>query len=108
VETIEELMRSIPERAASVGATDCDGVYHFTFGGAHKPDWTIRIADGDCQVTEGLLGQSDCTIRMDEQTFLGIQTGSVDPQMAFMTGKIKVSNLMLMMGFAKVLWDPSS
>ena len=105
METIEQLMRSIPERAASKGATECNGVFHCTFRGAGKPDWTIRVADGDCQVAEGLEGESDCTIRMDEQIFLGIQTGSVDPQMAFMTGKIKVSNLMLMMGFAKVFWD---
>jgi putative sterol carrier protein len=98
-------MRSIPERAKRNGADGPNGVFHCTFAGADKPEWTLRFSDGGCDVAEGLVGSPDCSIQTDEATIVGIQDGTVNPQMAFMAGKIKVSNLMMMMSFGKLLWD---
>jgi putative sterol carrier protein len=38
---------------------------------------------------------------MKEETYLGIESGRVNPQVAFMMGKVKVSNIGELMRFVK-------
>jgi putative sterol carrier protein len=99
--TLEQVMRSLEGRVRPEKIADWNGVFHFTFDGARKPLWTMRVVDGRCQVEEGHHGEADCTLKAKEETFVGIQTGSVNPEAAFMLGKIKVSNLPLMIRFAQ-------
>ena len=40
-------------------------------------------------------------MKTKEKTFVGIQTGTVNPEAAFMLGKIKVTNLPLMIRFVQ-------
>jgi alkylation response protein AidB-like acyl-CoA dehydrogenase/putative sterol carrier protein len=105
VVTVEQVMRSLSEGASTKAMDDCRGTFHFTFRGADKPEWTVRMDGTECAVEEGLQGEADCRLAMEEKTFLGIQDGSVNPQAAFLMGKIKVSNLPLMMRFAQVFWS---
>jgi alkylation response protein AidB-like acyl-CoA dehydrogenase/putative sterol carrier protein len=99
--SVESLMRSLPERVRDDRVAGWSGVFHCSIPGAGRPDWTVRLSDGECEVVEGLEGAADCTVTMKEKTFLGVQTGEVNAQAAFMMGKIKVSNLSLMLRFVK-------
>jgi len=45
------------------------------------------------------LSAVDCTVETDDETYIAVETGKLNPQEAFMTGKIKVSDLMKMMEF---------
>jgi putative sterol carrier protein len=45
------------------------------------------------------LSTVDCTVETDDETYIAVETGKLNPQEAFMTGKIKVSDLMQMMAF---------
>lgn len=94
-------MRALPDRLRPEKARGWNTVLHYRVSGADKPDWTVRVADGRCQVAEGLEGQADCVVRLDERTYRGIATGKTNPQTAFLLGKIKVSNLAEMMRFVK-------
>ena len=99
--TVEELMYALPGRLRPEKVEGWNTTLHYRVTGAEKPDWTVSIADGRCAVAEGLNGPASCEVRIDERTYRGIASGKVNPQTAFLMGKIKVSNLSEMMRFVK-------
>ncbi len=99
--TVEALMASLPHRLRPEKVEGWRACFHFKLRGADAAEWTIRIADGRCEVDRGLVGSPDCVVETKEETYVGIETGSVSPQVAFMMGKVKVSDLAQMMRFAK-------
>jgi len=106
--TVEALMRSLPSRLRPEKAEGWAGTLHFTIRDAARPEWTVAVAGGRCTVSEGLLGEPTCAIAMREKTYLGIADGTVNPQVAFMTGKVKVSHLGEMTRFLKAFRPPGA
>ncbi len=94
-------MRSLPDRIRPDKAEGWQGVFHYRIKGAEKPEWTVFIDGSNCRVAEGLTGTPTCTVDMKEATYIGIETGTVNPQAAYMMGKVKVSRLAEMMQFIK-------
>ena len=101
VDPVEGLVRSLPLRLRREQVAGWRARFHCTFSGADTADWTIVIDDGSCRVDEGHHGNPDCALRMDQETFLGIENGSVDPKWAFLFGKIRVSNLEELLRFVR-------
>jgi alkylation response protein AidB-like acyl-CoA dehydrogenase/putative sterol carrier protein len=99
--TVEALMTSLPERLRADRARGWSGVFHCTVRGAAAPQWTVRIDDGRCSVERGHTGRADCRIETNEETFVGLETGLINPQTAFLMGKIKVTDLTLLMRFVR-------
>ncbi len=99
--TAEGLMRSLPGRLRSERVEGWSAVFHFVLKGADPAEWTVRIADGGCTVAPGLAGEPDCVVRMAADTYAGIESGAVNPQVAFMMGKVKVSDIGQMMRYIK-------
>jgi putative sterol carrier protein len=54
----------------------------------------LDIADGDASMVLGELDGADVTLTSTYETFVGISKGELNTQMAFMTGKLKVSGNM--------------
>jgi len=52
--------------------------------------WTVDVADGKANVTEGATPNPTATIRMSAQDYQDMTSGKLNPMMAFMSGKIKV------------------
>jgi len=90
--TINELMTNTilsafqPEKAAGV-----DTVVQFRFTGAQASDWYVVIKDQKCESTQGLHPSPKMTMTVDSEDYIKISTGELDPTMAFMKGKVKVS-----------------
>jgi acyl dehydratase/putative sterol carrier protein len=65
-------------------------------------DQTLGVADGKCEHRGGLHGTATCTVKTDKETVLGMFAGTINPQKAFMAGKISADNLpdMMKMGAA--------
>ena len=59
----------------------------------------IKLENGNCDVSEGLLGDAKCLTEVEDSVYEGIESGKANPQEALMTGKLKVSNIMEMMTF---------
>ncbi|MBM3269094.1 MAG: acyl-CoA dehydrogenase family protein [Candidatus Sericytochromatia bacterium] len=100
-EDIESLMASLPRRHRPEKTAGWAARFHFKFKGAATPEWTVVITGEACQVLPGLDGQPDCIINTSADVYLGIEKGTQDPQMAFLMGKVKVSNLGQMQRFMK-------
>ena len=99
--TVRSIFESLPGRFRSERYPDWNATFHFTISGAEQETWTVRILDGACEVQPGHLDEADCTVSMKEGTYLGIESGETDPQMAVLMGKVKISHLASMMRFAK-------
>jgi len=90
---VEAILRSLPARLRPDRVEGYRGTFHFDVKGAAKPHWTVDIEDSACTVQEGFLGTPTCAVTMDEETFLKIETGAQNPIMAFVKGRIKVTNV---------------
>ncbi len=96
--TAREILYSLPERLSSEKLTpDTEGVFHFKMDG--EGDFTITLKDGAVTVVEGLKGEPNCEVKAKAKDYADIELGKTNPQMAFMMGKIKISNISLMMKF---------
>lgn len=90
--------------AARLNATeigDVNTTLHFDFGG--NTAYSMQVADGKAELKEGLIGEAECVIKADADDFVKIATGDMNPMMAMMMGKLKLSNPGAMMKYAKML-----
>ena len=75
--------------------------FHFIISGDENLELSLLINNDTCLLEEGLKGTSNCVIKTSAKTYIELETGKANPQMALMMGKIKVSNISEMMKFAK-------
>lgn len=73
------------DRAAGLTAT-----FQFNITGDDGGTWHAKIADGAATFGEGDAESPNVTITATSGDWLAIVSGSMNPQMAFMTGKLKV------------------
>ena len=56
--------------------------------------WTVDLKNGTGSVTEGRAKKSDITITVSDENFVKMASGKLNPQQAFMGGKIKIKGNM--------------
>jgi putative sterol carrier protein len=89
--TPAELFASLPERFRSERAGDLRAIYAFELSGDGGGAWTVHVADGVLRVADGGDANADVTLRATADDWMAIVEGRKDPQLAFLTGKLKVS-----------------
>lgn len=97
----EDLIRSLPGRLRKDQVEGWEATFHYTLQGAEPPTWTVVVDNGVCTVQEGHQGIPDCTVTTAADTYVGIERGDMSPQVAYMTGKVKVSDIAEMTRFTK-------
>ncbi len=76
---------------ASDGSLDgINAVYQFNLSGDDGGTWVIDLASDTKEVREGEEESAQCVISMAAPDFMSMIQGSLNPQMAFMTGKLRV------------------
>lgn len=88
--TLAELFENMPARFQSDKAADTNMTLLFDLTGDGGGQWNIHIADGKLAVNEGGAADPTATVKMDAADFQAMSNGSLNPMMAFMTGKVKV------------------
>jgi crotonobetainyl-CoA:carnitine CoA-transferase CaiB-like acyl-CoA transferase/putative sterol carrier protein len=99
--TAKQIITSIPFRFRSEKAQGLNTTFHFEISGDEQLQYTVAVSDGKCQLSEGLNGTPDCTVKTKSSLYVDLETGNANPQMALMMGRIKISNIAAMMQFAK-------
>lgn len=108
ITTARTIIESIPLRFRPEKALHFNTTFHFDISD-DKLQYTVRIHEGNCELEKGLNGVADCVVRTNGNTYVDLETGKANPQMALMMGKVKVSNIAAMMQFAKCFrkFDPA-
>lgn len=88
--SVADLFKSMPDRLQSDKAAGVDMSILFDLSGDKGGQWHVSIANGKVDVTEGGSAPATATVRMSAEDFQAMSTGSLNPMMAFMTGKVKV------------------
>ncbi|MCH7959314.1 MAG: SDR family NAD(P)-dependent oxidoreductase [Candidatus Hydrogenedentes bacterium] len=96
-----EMSKRIKAKPELVGKVDA--VFQFNVDGGGT--WTVDLKNGEGSVQQGAADKSDCTISMAHDDFVGLMTGKLDGQQAFMQGKLKVTGNMMLATKLSLLQD---
>lgn len=67
-----------------------NSTFLFNITGDDPQSWTVKVADGDAVVTEGTCEGANIELTMADADFLSLLNGTLNGQMAFLTGKLKI------------------
>jgi putative sterol carrier protein len=102
----EYFEKKVPEnlKRRKEALAEINAIYQFDIEGAAGGTWTLDLTAKGGKVCSGASSKANCTIKISDENFVKLVSGNLNPQMAFMTGKIKVhGNMGLALKLQKVL-----
>ncbi|MFZ4544873.1 MAG: SCP2 sterol-binding domain-containing protein [Saprospiraceae bacterium] len=97
---IKDFFDKLPGKINADAVEGMSSVFHFDIGADGQ--YTLSLNDGKLSVEEGLVGEPSCKVTSSKSTLEGLLNKDVNPMMAMMTGKLKISNPGEMMKYAKI------
>jgi putative sterol carrier protein len=98
-EKIAQKLQNHPETSKAVNS-----IYEFNITGDNGGVWTVDLTKEPGTVQAGSGGNAKCTVTCASSDFMNIVSGKMNPQMAFMSGKLKIKGDMgLAMKLQKVI-----
>ena len=86
--TVQEFFETLPSEADMSKTEGMNNSYAFDIEGAGQ--WTVKVADGNVSVHDGVDDAADCTISASQEIFGKIIAGEQNATSAYMTGKLKL------------------
>jgi putative sterol carrier protein len=81
----------MPSRFNKEAAKGLNAIYQFDLSGEGGGKWHVMINNDQCQVKEGTHASPNITISMTAQDYLDMLSGKLNGQVAFMSGKLRIS-----------------
>ena len=100
--TSREFLYELPAKVDPAAIDGLETIFHFDLEGEKGGQYTISVADQKVTVTDGLSGEAKCVVRSSGDTFIKLATGELNPMIAILTGKVKISNQGEMLRYAKL------
>ncbi len=88
--TPAEILNKLPSTVDPAKLAGMNATVVFDLSGDNGGKWTLKVADGAANVTDGADPGASATIKMTDADYVAMTSGSLNPMMAFMSGKIKV------------------
>ena len=88
--TVKEVFDQMPGRFRPDRATGTNAVVQYDISGEGGGTWHAIIKDGTCTVNEGAAPTPSLTLQATAQDWLDVTSGKQNPQMLFMSGKLKL------------------
>jgi putative sterol carrier protein len=100
--TASEFIKSLPAKASAEALEDMDTNFFFDLEGEGGGQYTLVAHDGQLHLHEGRYGEPKCEVKAKADNFMKVIRGDINPMMAVMTGKLKISNTGELLKYAKV------
>lgn len=100
--TTRDFLFALPAKVDPAAIEGLETIFHFDIEGEQGGAYTITLADQQVTVTDGFQGEPKCVVRAKDEHFSKLVTGELNPMMAVLTGKVKISNQGEMIRFAKI------
>lgn len=97
---VKAFLFSLPEKVAPEVVEGLSTLFHFDIADAGQ--FTVKLDEGKFEVSEGLNGDPNCKVSTSAESFSKLLSKELNPMMAMMTGKLKISNPGEMLKYAKM------
>ena len=88
--TVKETFDQMSNRFKADRAAGTNAVIQYEISGDGGGTWHAVIKDGTCAVASGPGANPNLTLQMGAQDWLDMTSGKQNPQMLFMSGKLKL------------------
>lgn len=89
--TPSEFFASLPASIDPNAAKGLNATIQFNLTGDDGGRWWVRVRDGKAETGGGSAPNANVTIMMDAHEYVDMVAGSLNHQIAFMSGKLQIS-----------------
>ena len=100
--TAKEFILALPSKAAPESVAGLNTNFYFDLAGEGGGQFSVVLDGEKVNVHEGMYGEPKCTVKIKADNLIKIIKGEMNPMMAMLTGKLKISNQGEMLKYAKV------
>ncbi|MBC7774566.1 MAG: SCP2 sterol-binding domain-containing protein [Phycisphaerae bacterium] len=97
---VKQFLFSLPEKVAPEAIEGLST--NFQFDVTDEGQYTVALDNGKLEVLEGFTGEANCKVSASSETLSKLLSRDLNPMMAMMTGKLKISNPGEMLKYAKI------
>lgn len=90
VQTVDQVFEEMEQSFRSDEAQGLDSTIQFHITGEDGGDWYVHVEWENCEITRGKTPEPDTTVSMSSGDWLALASGRLNPETAYMTGKLKV------------------
>jgi putative sterol carrier protein len=89
--TPQEIFDQMSANVNADAAKGLNSTIQFNLSGDNGGQWHVAIKDGKADVATGTAASPNMTLSMTSQDYVDMVMGKLNGQMAFMSGKLKIS-----------------
>ena len=89
--TPADIFKEMPNQLDANAAKGVNATIQFNLSGDNGGQWYVAIKEGTAEVSKGTAPSANMTMSMAAGDYVDMTTGKLNGQMAFMSGKLKIS-----------------
>ncbi|KAK2580881.1 hypothetical protein KPH14_005952 [Odynerus spinipes] len=101
---MKDYVKANPEQVKKVNAIF---LYNITVNGKQQAQWTLDLKNADVYQGQPKSDKANTTLTIEDKDMMDIATGKINPQVAFMKGKLKITGNIMLTQKLKVLMETS-
>jgi putative sterol carrier protein len=100
--TATDFLEGLPAKVKPEAIEGLATVFHFDLEGEGGGQKTLVLKDNTLEAKDGLVDDAKCVVKAKAEDFVKVVSGELNPMMAVLTGKLKISNQSEMIKYAKI------